>query len=98
VKKWIRQYQPTREKQIEIAYTEWNLAGGVDNSRMFSGLWSSIFLGEIALNGVDIANQWDCFTDLFFGPDDAYARKSEYYALWLWNNYMGEPACLRREL
>jgi hypothetical protein len=90
VKKWIRQYQPHRERQVELAYTEWNLAGGVDNSKMFSGLWSSIFLGELARNGVAIANQWDCFSDLFFGPDDAYARKSEYYALWLWDNYMGD--------
>jgi hypothetical protein len=90
VKKWIRQYQPQRENQIEIAYSEWNLGGGVDNSRMFSGLWSSIFLGELARNGVAMANQWDCFSDLFFGSEDGYARKSEYYALWLWNNYMGD--------
>jgi hypothetical protein len=89
VKKWIHQYQPRREGKIEIAYSEWNLAGGLDNAQLFSGLWSSIFLGEIAKNGVSIANEWDCFSDLLFGSDDAYARKAEYYALWLWNNYMG---------
>ncbi len=89
VKSWIHKYQPQREKQIEIAYSEWNLAGGIDNSRLFSGLWAGVFLGEMARNGVSIANQWDCFSDLFFGPEDHFARKSEYYALWLWNNYMG---------
>jgi hypothetical protein len=91
VKKWIRQYQPQREKDIEIAYTEWNLGGGIDNGKMFSTLWSSIFLGELARNGVSFANQWDCFSDvLFLGDDDTSARKAEYYALWLWNNCMGD--------
>jgi hypothetical protein len=89
VKGWIREYQPKRAKQIEIAYSEWNLSGGLDDSELFSGLWSSVFLGEIAKNDVDIATQWDCFSSLFAGPDDNYARLSEYYALWLWNNYMG---------
>jgi alpha-L-arabinofuranosidase len=91
VRNWIRKYQPEREKQIEIAYTEWNLGGGVDNSRMFSGLWASIFLAELAKHGVAFANQWDCFADLFYHYDeDRHARKSEYYALMLWNNYMGD--------
>jgi hypothetical protein len=91
VRKWIHEYQPQREKQIEIAYTEWNLAGGIDNSRMFSGLWANIFLGELAENGVSIANQWDCFSDLFYSKDRVdHVRKSEYYALWLWNNYIGD--------
>ncbi|MGD1000057.1 MAG: hypothetical protein ABSA67_05085 [Candidatus Brocadiia bacterium] len=91
VRRWIHEYQPQREKQIEIAYTEWNLAGGIDNSRMFSGLWASIFLGELAEKGVSIASQWDCFSDLFYSKDGVHhVRKSEYYALWLWNNYMGD--------
>jgi len=90
-KRWIHEYQPERRNQIELAYTEWNLGGGVNNSLMFSGLWASIFLGELARNGVSIANQWDCFSDLFYTNDGAHhARKSEYYALWLWNNYMGD--------
>jgi alpha-L-arabinofuranosidase len=91
VRNWIRKYQPEREKQIEIAYTEWNLGGGVDNSQMFSGLWASIFLAELAKHGVAFANQWDCFSDLFYHyNEDRHARKSEYYALMLWNNYMGD--------
>jgi hypothetical protein len=92
VKNWIRQYQPQREKQIEIAYTEWNLAGGMDNGRLFSGLWSSIFLGEIARNGASMANQWDLFCDLVYDLEHGkkFVPKAEYYALWLWNNYMGD--------
>jgi alpha-L-arabinofuranosidase len=57
VRKWIHRYQPQREKQIEIAYTEWNLGGGVGTNGMFSGLWASIFLGEMARDGVDLANE-----------------------------------------
>ncbi len=90
VKKWIKQYQPQRENEIEIAYTEWNLAGGMDNGRLFSGLWSSIFLGELAKNGVAMANQWDLFSDLIRMRDDKGVAKAEYYSLWLWNNYMGD--------
>ncbi|HEY3333256.1 MAG TPA: hypothetical protein VGK19_24690 [Capsulimonadaceae bacterium] len=89
VKGWIHKYQPQREKEIEIAYSEWNLSGGLDNANLFSGLWSSIFLGELAKNGVSMANEWDLFVDLVSGANEDYARKSEYYALWLWNNYMG---------
>jgi len=92
VKGWIHKYQPNREKQIEIAYTEWNLSGGLDNGRLFSGLWSSIFLGEIAKNGVAMANQWDLFNDIVHDLGDAkkLVPKAEYDALWLWNNYMGD--------
>ncbi len=90
VRRWIHQYQPERADQIELAYTEWNLGGGVNNSQMFSSLWASIFLAELAKHDVAFANQWDCFSDLFYHYEgDRHARKSEYYALWLWNNYMG---------
>ncbi len=98
VKKWIKQYQPQRQDQIELAYTEWNLGFSVSASQMFSGLWASIFLGEMATHGVDIATHWDCFTHiasmpdghaLIFGDGEKRTRKAQYYALWLWNNYMG---------
>ena len=98
VKQWIEQYQPQRKDQIELAYTEWNLGFSVSASEMFSGLWASIFLGEMAKNGVDMATQWDCFTcnpsvpdghGLIFGDGEKRMRKAQYYALWLWNNYMG---------
>jgi hypothetical protein len=92
VKQWIKKYQPKREKEIEIAYSEWNLAGGMDNGRLFSGLWSSIFLGEIAKNGAHMAHQWDLFADLVYdlGGGKGFVRKAEFYALALWNNYMGD--------
>jgi len=90
VRGWVRQYQPQREKQIEIAYTEWNLGWSVSKSELFAGLWSSIFLKEMASNDVDIATEWDCFSDLISVPEKGpYSRKPEYYALMLWNNYMG---------
>ena len=39
-----------------------------------------------------MANQWDCFTDLVQDIEGGkkYLPKAEYYALWLWNNYMGD--------
>jgi len=90
VKTWIQQYQPKRAKKIEIDYSEWNTGFSLDSTPLFCALWSSIFVGELAKNDVDFATQWDCFSTLFFGDEDGYARKSEYYALWLWNNYMGD--------
>jgi len=89
VKKWIHEYQPNREKKIEIDYSEWNMGFSLDSTTLLGGLWSSIFLGELAKNDVSFATQWDCFSNLFADEHDDYARKSEYYSLWLWNNYMG---------
>lgn len=89
VKKWIHQYQPNREKKIEIDYSEWNVGFSLNSASQFGGLWSSIYLGEMAKNDISFATEWDSFTDLFAGEEDSYARKSEYYSLWLWNNYMG---------
>ena len=48
VQGWIHQYQPQREKKIEIGYSEWNLSGGVSTAPLFSGLWADIFLGQMA--------------------------------------------------
>jgi hypothetical protein len=98
VRGWIHKYQPQREKEIEIGYTEWNLGFSLSQSDLFSGLWSSVFLGEMARNGVAFANQWDCFTHyppsgngfaLILDENGKHTRKAEYYALWLWNHYMG---------
>jgi hypothetical protein len=112
-KAWIREYQPAREDQIEIVYSEWNLgsvpATGAFCSDMFSAIWASTFLGEMARNGVDAATHWDCFTHgssnggfaLFHtldneGRDSSFLRKSQYYAFQLWNNLMG-PQLLAAE-
>jgi hypothetical protein len=59
---------------------------------LFSALWSTVFLGEMAKSGVAMATQWDCFSDLIYLPKEPNegVPKAEYYALWLWNNYMGD--------
>jgi len=101
VKKWIHEYQPDREKDIQIAFTEWNLAGGLNGSDMFSGLWHARMLGEMANDGVDFATEWDIFThirpmaiaqSLIFTDKDAHRfyRKAGYFAMWLWNNFTGD--------
>jgi hypothetical protein len=99
VRDWIRKYQPGRESAIEVAYTEWNLAGGQNASDLFSGLWACTFLAEAARNGVDFTTQWDVFTHvkgmksghgLFFTDGQTYIRKPSYYAMWMWNNRTGD--------
>jgi hypothetical protein len=99
VRGWIEKYQPNRKGEIEIGYTEWNLAGGMTASDLFSGLWTSMMLGEFARNGVSFATKWDTFTHtrgmagghgLIFTDGDKYTRKAGYYALQLWNHYSGD--------
>ncbi len=96
---WIDKYQPKRKGEIEIGYTEWNLSGGMNASDLFSGLWTSMMLGEFARQGVDFATKWDTFTHvrgmaeghgLIFTDGDKYTRKAGYYALQLWNHYNGD--------
>lgn len=97
-KQWIRQFQPQRAEQIEIIYTEWNLANqpGDFCSDMYAALWSSWFLALAAENGVHAANQWDLFTHadgsgfaMIHRDQGQFVRKSQYYALQLWNTYTG---------
>ncbi|MEO0055453.1 MAG: Endoglucanase [Verrucomicrobiota bacterium] len=99
VRGWIEKYQPTRKDQIEIGYTEWNLSGGMNASDLFSGLWTSMMLGEFARNDVDFATKWDTFTHvrgmadghgLIWTDGGKYTRKAAYYALQLWNHYNGD--------
>ncbi len=104
----VKKHQPSRENEIELGYTEWNLAGGMNASDLFSGLWHSLALAEMARNGVDFATQWDIFTHtrgmssghgLIFtdNKDNVFVRKSAYYAMWMWNNFTGTQA-LKSEL
>lgn len=99
VKADIRKYQPERENEIEISYTEWNLSGGLNASDLFGGLWHSLFLAEMAKSGVHFATQWDIYTHhrgmksghgLIFTDGQKYTRKAPYHAMWLWNNYTGD--------
>ena len=97
VRKWIAQYQPQRTDHIKLAYSEYNISTG--SSDLFSALWESEFLAGMARNGVSFATEWDAFTQgrgepdgqaLILGDGDSWTRKGTYYALWLWNNYMGD--------
>ncbi len=91
VKAWIHQYQPQRQDKIELAYSEWNTGFSLNGRDMFGGVWASIFLGELAHAGVDMAQQWDCFAVMLeVSEEKGCARLAQYYALWLWNNYMGD--------
>lgn len=99
VKGWIEKYQPDRKAEIEIGYTEWNLSGGLNSSDLYSGLWTSMMLGEFARNGVDFATKWDTFTHvrgmehghgLIWTDGNKFTRKAAYYALQLWNHYTGD--------
>ncbi len=100
IRGWIREYQPQRESQIEIGYTEWNLSGGLNASDLFSGLWHARMLAEMARNGVDYATQWDTFTHsrgmtsghglIWTDSGDRFVRKAGYYAMWMWNNFTGD--------
>jgi hypothetical protein len=99
VKGWIEKYQPARKDEIEIGYTEWNLSGGLNSSDLYSGLWTSMMLGEFARNDVDFATKWDTYTHvrgmehghgLIWTDGRKFTRKAAYYALQLWNHYSGD--------
>jgi len=86
---WIREFQPQRESQIEINYSEWNLAGGVNGRDLYGGLWAAVYLSELARHGVDMATQWDAFNTLVSGDGREFLRLGQYYAFLLWNRGMG---------
>ncbi|MDE2125611.1 MAG: hypothetical protein KGJ62_03395 [Armatimonadetes bacterium] len=97
IRGWIRKYQPERASHIPICITEWNLALSDSTDGLFSALFSSEFLAEMAESGVDFANQWDAFTQTpgtggglaLIVPGAHPFRKSQYWALWLWRRYAG---------
>ncbi len=64
IRDWIKQYQPDRQKNIEIAVTEWNSKVVEDRvtADLMNGLWCSMWIGELFRNGVSFANQWDMMT------------------------------------
>jgi hypothetical protein len=95
VRGWVRRHQPAREDEIEIGVSEWNLGlvGGPELD-VFAAIWTSLFVGEMFRNGVTFANQWDVFTHGRGGSliltEPPYARKTQYWAFWLWRHYMGD--------
>ena len=97
VRQLIRQYQPAREKEIEICVTEWNLHADRTSTDLINALWSCIWVGEMVKEGMDFATQWDAFTQghgdegghALVIADKPFQRKSQYWAFWLWRYYMG---------
>ncbi len=98
IKKWIADYRPDQKDSIEIAVTEWNIKVKEDISTidLRNTLWSAVMIGEMAKAGVDIAIQWDIFSTKeegghgLFNPEDKDLKPhSQYWAMYLWNKFMG---------
>ncbi len=98
IKGWITEYRPGNEHKIEIAVTEWNIKVEEDLSTVDirNALWSAAMIGEMAKAGVDIAIQWDLFSTTatgghgLFDPSGIEMPRSQYWACYLWSQYMGE--------
>jgi len=96
IKKWIAKYRPNDKDRIEIALSEWNLKVEQDLTTvdLTNTLWSAMMLGEIAKSGVNIAIQWDMFSTTdsgghgLFNPKDLSKPRSQYWAMYLWSNFM----------
>ena len=100
IDQWIETYQPARKDEIEIGITEWNIKVNEDRDTadLINGLWSALWIGALFEEGVDFANQWDLTTYVEEGGHSAFyideatttvIPKSQYWALWMWNNLMG---------
>ncbi|CAI8349739.1 MAG: Intracellular exo-alpha-(1-_5)-L-arabinofuranosidase 1 [Opitutia bacterium UBA7350] len=101
VHQWIETYQPQRKEQIEIGITEWNIKVNEDRdtAELINGIWSALWIGALFEEGIDFANQWDLSTSLKEGGHSAFyfnqykdiiTPKSQYWALWMWGNLMGD--------
>ena len=96
IKKWLAKYRPNDKNRIKIALSEWNLKVKQDITTvdLTNTLWSSMMLGEIAKSGIDIAIQWDMFSSTetgghgLFNPKDLTKPNSQYWAMYLWRNFM----------
>jgi alpha-L-arabinofuranosidase len=98
IRKWIQTYQPTRQDEIEIGISEWNIKVNEDQDTadLISALWSAAFIGMLFEEGVDFANQWDLVTQVEKGGHSAFYHdptqvtpKSQYWGLWMWGQLMG---------
>ena len=101
IHRWIETYQPQRKDQIEIGISEWNIKVNEDHDTvdLINGLWSAIWIGAMFEEGIDFANQWDLTTFAEDGGHSAFyidetngitIPKSQYWALWMWGNLMGD--------
>jgi hypothetical protein len=99
VKALIRQHQPARADQIELGVTEWNIKVHEDRDTgdILGGLWSAAWIGEMFLEGVHFAHQWDLFTTkqkgghgVFQTVDERLQPKAAYWANFLWSRFMAD--------
>ena len=98
IKNWLALYRPGQKNKIKIAVTEWNIKVKEDITtvNMTNALWSAAMIGEMAKAGVDMAMQWDLFSTtptgghgLFNPKDKKMTPRAQYWAMFLWANYMG---------
>ena len=100
VHRWIETYQPQRQDKIEIGISEWNIKVNEDRdtAELINGIWSALWIGALFEEGIDFANQWDLSTYVREGGHSAFyidekndriLPKSQYWALWIWGNLMG---------
>lgn len=101
VHRWIEKYQAPRKDEIEIGISEWNLKVNEDRDTadLINGIWSALWIGALFEEGIDFANQWDLSTFVKEGGHSAFymdeatgaiVPKSQYWALWMWGNLMGD--------
>jgi len=87
-------------RRVPVAVTEYNLVSfqEADTDRMMTRVVSALFIadmvGQLAENGVTMANQWDLAngeasngTDYGMINMDSGTRAPEYYAMLLWNRF-----------
>ncbi|NTV99877.1 MAG: alpha-L-arabinofuranosidase [Oscillochloris sp.] len=87
-------------RRVPIAVTEYNLVAfqELDNDKMMTRAVNALFLadmiGQMAVNGVTMANQYDLIngkagngTDYGLLDADTFERSPQYYALALWTRF-----------
>ncbi len=74
---WVEKYVPNRKGEIEIGVTEWNkqVMETEHTVDLESGLWTALFLGELAKAGADFANHWDLFSTTKTGGHGLFAEE-----------------------
>lgn len=90
-------------RQVPVAVTEYNLVSfqDLDNVQLMRRAVNLLFIadtiGQMAVNGVAIANQWDLAngraangTDYGLLDADTFAPNPPYYALMLWSRFGNE--------
>jgi alpha-L-arabinofuranosidase len=87
-------------RRVPVAVTEYNLVAfqDIDNGQLMTRAANALFLadmiGQMAVNGVSMANQWDLAngkanngTDYGLMDADSWERTPQYYAIQLWSRF-----------